>query len=99
MLTRKCLPVQRNKLSTDGVQYKALDGVFANLRWDLAVDKYTFYWDLLNHKSDANSQWQAISTFAKGIAGGNGISRTAYIFDNVNLPEVSLHGCCCFCTE
>ena len=80
--------LQRNKLSTDGVQYKALDGVFANLRWDLAVNQYTFYWDLLNHKSEESSQWQAISTFARGIAGGNGISRAAYIYDNVNLPEV-----------
>ena len=86
--SRCSIILQRNKLSTDGVQYKALDGVFANLWWDLAVDQYTFYWDLLNHKSEESSQWQAISTFARGIAGGNGISRAAYIYDNVNLPEV-----------
>lgn len=80
--------MQRNKLSTEGVQFKSLDGVFANLRWDLAVNQYDFYWDLINHQSDANNNWQALSTFARGIAGGNGISRSAYIYDHVNLPEV-----------
>lgn len=80
---------QRNKLSTDGVLIKAQDGVYANLRWDLGVSSYNFYWDVLNHKSEANENFQHLADFAKGIAGGSGIPRAAYIFDNVHLPEVS----------
>ena len=81
--------VQRNNLSTDGVQMKALDGVYANIRWDIGVSSYSFYWEMLNHKSDATENFQHLSDFAKGIAGGSGISRADYIYDNVNLPEVS----------
>ena len=80
--------LQRNNLSTDGVLIKAQDGVYANLRWDLGVDSYEFYWDMLNHKSDAKENYQRLSDFARGIAGGGGIPRDAYIFDNVNVPEV-----------
>ena len=68
---------------------KAQDGVYANLRWDLGVSSYDFYWDMLNHKSEANENFQRLADFAKGIAGGSGIARADYIFDNVNLPEVS----------
>lgn len=80
--------LQRNNLSTDGVLIKAQDGVYANLRWDLGVDSYEFYWDMLNHKSDAKENYQRLADFARGIAGGGGIPRDAYIFDNVNVPEV-----------
>lgn len=81
--------LQRNKLSTDGVLIKAQDGVYANLRWDLGVSSYDFYWDMLNHNSETNENFQRLADFAKGIAGGSGIPRAAYIFDNVNVPEVS----------
>ena len=81
--------LQRNKLSTDGVLIKAQDGVYANLRWDLGVSSYDFYWDMQNHKSETNENFQRLADFARGIAGGSGIPRAAYIFDNVNLPEVS----------
>ena len=81
--------LQRNKLSTDGVQIEALDGVYANLRWDIGVASYEFYWDMLNHKSQASENYQHLADFARGIAGGSGISRADYIYDNVNLPEVS----------
>ena len=81
--------LQRNKLSTEGVLIKAQDGVYANLRWDLGVASYDFYWDMLNHANEATENFQRLSDFARGIAGGAGIPRAAYIFDNVNLPEVS----------
>lgn len=80
--------LQRNKLSTDGVMIKAQDGVYANLRWDLSVASYNFYWSVLNHANEATENYQRLADFARGIAGGGGIPRAAYIFDNVNLPEV-----------
>ena len=82
--------MQRNGLSTDGVQMKALDGVYANIRWDINVPSYSFYWKMLNHKKDETANFQALANFAIGIAGGAGIPRSNYIYDNVNLPEVSL---------
>ena len=81
--------VQRNGLSTDGPMVKALDGVYANLRWDIGVSSYPFYWETLNHKDAATATYQLLSNFAVGVAGGGGISRADYIYDNVNLPEVS----------
>ena len=84
----RVIVMQRNKLSTEGVQIKALDGVYANLRWDIGVASYGFYWDMLNHKSDATENYQHLSDFARGIGGGSGISRADYIYDNVALPEV-----------
>ncbi len=81
--------VQRNGLSTDGPMVKALDGVYANLRWDIGVSSYPFYWTVLNHKDAATATYQLLSNFAVGVAGGGGISRADYIYDNVNLPEVS----------
>ncbi|KAL3145208.1 hypothetical protein ABBQ32_000957 [Trebouxia sp. C0010 RCD-2024] len=80
--------LMRNKLSTDGVMIKAQDGVYANLRWDLSVASYNFYWSVLNHANEATENYQRLADFARGIAGGGGIPRAAYIFDNVNLPEV-----------
>ena len=64
--------------------------MYANLRWDIGVPSYGFYWDMLNHKSQANENYQHLADFAKGIAGGSGISRADFIYDNVNLPEVSV---------
>ncbi len=69
---------------------KALDGVYANLRWDIGVSSYPFYWETLNHKDAATATYQLLSNFAVGVAGGGGISRADYIYDNVNLPEVSV---------
>ncbi len=69
---------------------KALDGVYANLRWDIGVSSYPFYWETLNHKDAATATYQLLSNFAAGVAGGGGISRADYIYDNVNLPEVSV---------
>lgn len=80
--------MQRNGLSTDGVDIKALDGVYSNIRWDVGVSSYNFYWEMLNHKSDSTENYQLLSDFAVGIAGGGGIPRGNYIYDNVNLPEV-----------
>jgi len=82
--------MQRNGLSTDGPMVKALDGVYANLRWDIGVSSYPFYWETLNHKDAATATYQLLSNFAVGVAGGGGISRADYIYDNVNLPEVSV---------
>ncbi len=69
---------------------KALDGVYANLRWDIGVSSYPFYWETLNHKDAATATYQLLSNFAVGVAGGGGISRADYIYDNLNLPEVSV---------
>ncbi|KAL0031002.1 hypothetical protein WJX79_008100 [Trebouxia sp. C0005] len=80
--------LMRNGLSTDGPMVKALDGVYANLRWDIGVSSYPFYWTTLNHKGSATATYQLLSDFAVGVAGGGGISRADYIYDNVNLPEV-----------
>jgi len=52
------------------------------------VSSYNFYWEVLNHKSDATENFQLLSDLAVGVAGGSGISRADYIYDNVNLPEV-----------
>ena len=91
--------LQRNGLSTEGVAIKAVDGVLANIRWDLKVDSYQFYWEMLNHKSETNANFQRLAGFAVGVAGGAGIPRGNYLFDNVNLPEVSKlwSGMCIVC--
>lgn len=89
--------VQRNGLTTDGLMVKALDGV-SNLRWDIGVSSYPIYWTTLNQKDSATASYQLLSNLAVGVAGGSGISRANYIYDNVKLPEVSEHmSVCCLC--
>ena len=48
-------------MSTDEVQMEALDGVYANIRLDIGVPCYSFYWDMLKHKSDATENLQNLS--------------------------------------
>eukprot|EP01025_Chloroclados_australasicus_P013026 TRINITY_DN1620_c0_g1_i5.p1 TRINITY_DN1620_c0_g1~~TRINITY_DN1620_c0_g1_i5.p1 ORF type:complete len:1023 (+),score=138.19 TRINITY_DN1620_c0_g1_i5:371-3439(+) len=78
--------LERWGLSTSGFLYKSSHVEFTNLRWDQKLSEYEFIWRLGNHKNQQN--YVHIYNFTQGLAGGGPGTRSQYVIDHVNLPQI-----------
>lgn len=87
------------------VLWKSNSGWQTNLRWDLPRDQIMYYYDLESASKDNATALDALLDLTSSLAGGgayegsstasasNGesLSRSAYLFDRLNLPQVINH--------
>ncbi|GIL43793.1 hypothetical protein Vafri_1405 [Volvox africanus] len=79
--------LKRYGLPPSGPLYKSVSGELSNLRWDLPVKEMPSFWEKENRMHDT-SDWNLLANFSKGLAGGDAVPRSKYIYDHVNLPQV-----------
>lgn len=70
-----------------GPLFKAIHGELSNLRWDVRKDDLKFAYKKGNRKEI--DDWQLLHDFTQGLGGGGPIPRSKYIFDHLDLPQVS----------
>lgn len=63
--------LERFNLPKSGALFKSLSGELSNLRWDLPLDQYPFYYEGPKKAND----WPLLMNFTKGLAGGGPGSR------------------------
>jgi hypothetical protein len=79
-------PLEESGYSTIGPLMKSISGEFSNLRWDIDPWQAMYYYRPITIESD--DAFIQLSDLTKGLAGGICQSRSAYIYDNINLPKV-----------
>ncbi|GAX75136.1 hypothetical protein CEUSTIGMA_g2580.t1 [Chlamydomonas eustigma] len=79
--------LQRQGLSTSGPLFKSVSGELSNLRYDLDTDQMHFYYSRGNRKQHLED-WDLLKNFTLGIAGDGSETRTKYLMDYVDIPEV-----------
>eukprot|EP01024_Parvocaulis_polyphysoides_P030474 TRINITY_DN27701_c1_g1_i3.p1 TRINITY_DN27701_c1_g1~~TRINITY_DN27701_c1_g1_i3.p1 ORF type:complete len:706 (+),score=98.23 TRINITY_DN27701_c1_g1_i3:148-2118(+) len=78
--------LERWGFSPSGYLYKSSHAEFSNLRWDTKFSDYEFVWRIGNHKNKPN--FVHVYNFTQGLAGGGPGTRSQYVIDHVNLPQV-----------
>jgi hypothetical protein len=80
--------LQRTNQSVDGILFQSKSGDHSNLRWDVTVDQLPYYYELVESQADNATTYGALADLTRGIAGGSGVPRSKWVFDNIDLPEV-----------
>jgi hypothetical protein len=62
-------PPQRRNLPTTGPLFKSASGELSNLRWDLPLEQYQYYWARQNHKQGARRRWAPVAQLSQPAAG------------------------------
>ena len=83
------LSSQRNGLNDTGALIKPTSGSNGNLAFDVAVDQLQYSYEQQNHKK-TTSYWPQLFAFTQGIAGNGASPRSKFVFDAVELSEVTL---------
>eukprot|EP01025_Chloroclados_australasicus_P040119 TRINITY_DN4178_c0_g2_i1.p1 TRINITY_DN4178_c0_g2~~TRINITY_DN4178_c0_g2_i1.p1 ORF type:complete len:1028 (-),score=127.01 TRINITY_DN4178_c0_g2_i1:2597-5680(-) len=78
--------LSRNGFDAGGSLFKSSHGEFTNLRWDIATEELQWSYRKSNRRDVDN--WYLLGNLTKGIAGGGPGTRSEYLFDNLNLPEI-----------
>eukprot|EP00210_Caulerpa_lentillifera_P006730 g6432.t1 len=78
--------LQRNGISTGGDLFKSVHGQFSNLRWDVKPKDLKYTYAKGNKKGVEN--WIMLWELTQGLAGGGPVSRSSFLFDYINIPQV-----------
>ena len=78
-------PLDDAGYATPGPLMKSISGEYSNLRWDLDPWQAQFYYRAIILKDE--EVFKDFSDFTLGLAGAYCDSRSAYVYDHVNLPK------------
>lgn len=66
-----------------------MHGELSNLRWDVNQNDLQFSYRKGNRKE--LNDWSFLHELTQGLGGGGPVSRSNFMFDYLNLPEVKCH--------
>eukprot|EP00798_Chlamydomonas_sp_ICE-L_P018045 gene18045-24462_t len=80
---------EQRDIPKNGPLFKSESGEFSNLRWDMPpIAEMDYYWDKGNRKDVGIEDWKLLKDFTLNLAGGGQQTRTHFVMDHINLPEV-----------
>lgn len=79
-------PLEESGYALTGPLMKSISGEYSNLRWDVDPWQAMYYYRPITIESD--DAFIQLGDLTKGLAGGICQSRSAYVYDNLDLPKV-----------